>query len=155
MARMPDGTLACGDADGGIRLWDIAADRAQRPVRTGQAGTGHSVSGLQVLPDGRLAYSVYRQASAFVWDPKDGRETPIALLKPSLWAEVLATLADGRLALIDSHNVVVLWDPRTGRTQPAVDVEREESGVGCVSSLADGRLAIGMGHGPIKVWRLA
>jgi WD40 repeat protein len=155
MARAPDGTLACGDNDGGVTLWDVATNKLKRTVRTGKAGYGFAVTGIEALADGRLVYSVSKETNALAWDPGSGREAAINLVKPALWTQVLATLPDGRLALVDSNAAIVLWDPRTGESRAVVDLEREESGLGCVASLPDGRLAVGMGDGPIKVWRLA
>jgi hypothetical protein len=155
MTPLADGTLACGNSDGGIDIWDIAAGRRLRQVRAGATGSGRSVSGLQAMADGRLAYSVTGEAAARVWDPRTGQESQIANAKAATWTEVLAAVGNGRLALQDSNQTIFLWDPASGRSDPAIDLEREEYGLGCVTALPEGRLAVGMGDGPIHVWRLA
>ncbi|MDR0591708.1 MAG: pentapeptide repeat-containing protein [Bifidobacteriaceae bacterium] len=107
----PDGaTLATGDRNGRIGLWD---------PRTGQTtlqlqGHDSEVKGVAWSPDGRTLAANHEDGWVSLWDTRTGQAT---LELPSRFRAALAWSPDGRtLATGDLDGRVSLWDTHTGET---------------------------------------
>ena len=102
MAEMQDGTLASGDATGGIRVSDLNSGEVQLIL------TGHSreVYALTVLSDGRLV-SGSGDRRACVWS-QDG--TCLHVLEHHDVVMALAPLPDGKFASATLDGAVLVWD---------------------------------------------
>lgn len=71
VAYTPDGrTLAIGQANGAIRLWDVASGKEVRPTGGHQGG----VTALAVAPDGKTLWSAAGDDSLRQWDLGTGKE---------------------------------------------------------------------------------
>ncbi len=57
-------TLAVGDQDGGIRLWDIPSGAARPPIAAGRGRVRH----LAVAPDERALLQVSDDGTALLWE---------------------------------------------------------------------------------------
>jgi serine/threonine protein kinase/WD40 repeat protein len=136
-AFSPDGrTLATGDYDGRIRLWDAQTLRPRgEPLVHKAAGTDlpysvRSLAALAFSPDGRMLLAGYgpeggpsrRGGMALRWDLATGKVVGEPLRHPEadgqkLWAEAVSAVAwspDGRLILTGHPRVVRVWDATTG-----------------------------------------
>jgi WD40 repeat protein len=102
---MPDGRVAIGPAEGGIRLQ--TADQADHTAVTLSTG-GNAVDALAVAADGSLA-SADTDRYVRVWEPA---ATEPSLVRSSRGNKVMAVafLPDGRLVVGDHDGAVWLWD---------------------------------------------
>jgi len=176
LAFSPDGKRALsGDVEGGIRLWDLESGETVRTL------SGHEwyVSSIAFFPDGSRAVSGCGDNTVRVWDLASGRET-MKLTAGTGGVNSMALSPDARRALAggyelvgdEHHNVMRLWDLRSGRLIrsfrfPQRDDERH-SGVLHVVISPDGRRALSGGgwgevqghyydnlrHAELLLWRL-
>jgi WD40 repeat protein/serine/threonine protein kinase/tetratricopeptide (TPR) repeat protein len=115
VAFAPDGkTLAAGDVDGGVRLWDVATGKE----RLALPRQGGNMWGLAYSPDGRtLATGSHIADIVRLWDPGNGKE------KGNLPCKDVLSLAFGpdgtTLAAGSNDGTVRLWNMRT-RREPAM-----------------------------------
>jgi hypothetical protein len=105
---LPDGRLACGCADGTIRLWDVASGDCQAVFEGHRGG----VNALALLDDGRLA-SGSTDNTIRLWDPRRPQHEACSAVFEGHrhWVRALALLDDGRLASGSTDNTIRLWDP--------------------------------------------
>jgi WD40 repeat protein len=170
VALSPDGAvLAVGHADGRVRLWDTAAHRPAGPDLTGHAGRVVSVA---FSPDGQMLAAaadgldkagapLAKRESVRVWAVPGGR---LLRTLPGTGAGLAAWRPDGR-ALLDVQFgaadgglgwLIGVWDPRTGRRQAAIPVDRPTQPVVDLAVSPDGAwAALGRADGSAGVWDLA
>jgi WD40 repeat protein len=101
----PDGkTLAGGDADGWIRLWDVATGelRNQSPLHSGPV---HAVA---LRPDGARLISIGAEGTLIEWDAGTGK----ALEKTSVGRQLLSAAAASKAqkAVLQAEGDLVIWD---------------------------------------------
>jgi hypothetical protein len=123
-------------------------------VRNGTPGSNDAVTGLTPLKDGRLAFTTANGHAVAIWNPVTGKKDGALPLAPGERAEALAALADGRLAVLGTDNVVTLLNPATGKTDGTFEVGSRRFAASALTQLPDGRLALGSGDGPIEIWKL-
>ena len=116
LAVLADGRLACGGADGKIKIWP--KEGTGEPVVRSH-GDYYQVLSLAVLADGRLA-SGGADGTIKLW-PQEGE--PVVIPHGS-WVSSLAVLAEGRLAggddkiklwLVDEQKLIAALCLRAGR----------------------------------------
>lgn len=156
-ALSPDGkTLASGTADGIVKLWDLAAGRVRRILRT----SDRAVRALSYSADGRLlaAATDERDRPVRIWDPATGRE--IAVLEgPKLRITTLAFAPEGTTLLTGgvggrTGGEVRLWEATTGREHPGLSGDGRE--VQAVAYSPDGtHFATGSVDGQVRLWDAA
>jgi len=104
LAVLADGRLACGGADGKIKIWP--KEGTGEPVVRSH-GDYYQVLSLAVLADGRLA-SGGADGTIKLW-PQEGTGEPVVLAHGGGGVWSLAALADGRLASGGRDGNVKLW----------------------------------------------
>jgi len=109
VAFSPDGaTLAAGNADGTIRLWDAATGNPISRPLTGPAGPVTSVAFSQ---DGTTLASASPDHTVRVWDLAAGRPIGAPLTGPTGPVTSVAFSRDGKtLATGSADHTVRLWD---------------------------------------------
>jgi WD40 repeat protein/serine/threonine protein kinase len=121
LAITPDGrTLATGNGDGTVRLWDLPSG-SERQVLRGHDGT---VRCLALTQDGRaLASGGWRDSKVNLWDVATGKlRTTLRGHRGAVWSVAFApngrTLASsaipGAIGLPPSRDEIKLWDVATG-----------------------------------------
>ena len=153
VAFSPDGrTLASGDFEGTVRLWDVATGR-----QVGSPLTGHTGPVLAVAfsRDGRTLASGGDDGTVRLWDVATGRPVGGPLTGHPGAVLSVAFSPDGRtLASGGADGTVRLWDvvtrrqigPVTGHPGPVLSV----------AFSPDGRtLASGDANGLVRLWNVA
>ncbi|MDT7789619.1 MAG: hypothetical protein QOF58_8038, partial [Pseudonocardiales bacterium] len=111
----PDGRLLIStDPAGGAMLWNVAADKLERRVSTGQG----DVRDVAISPDGRRFATAGANRTIKVWEVATGAEL-ITLTGHSAPVVTLAFSSDGgMLASGGEDHSVIMWDlgTRTGTT---------------------------------------
>lgn len=115
--------ICCGEADGVVRVWDVAADlksqRAKPQAVPAAATTGKlmqelrgrsgPISAMAAWGDGSQIVSGGADGTLRFWDLKSGRQT--RQIKHGAAIVALAIRSDGkRLATVGADNVVRLWN---------------------------------------------
>jgi WD40 repeat protein len=154
----PDGKqlAECGDDDGTIRVWDVAAGRVTRKLEVpGDETYWHSF--VAYTPDGKtLAASGYRRGwdgGVHLWDPATGKFLG-RLECPGSGAGRLAVSADSRLLAAASDHGVRVWDLTT-RREVAGDDEAHSGGVNRVVASTGGLVATGSDDHTVRLWDAA
>ncbi|MFM7425986.1 MAG: NB-ARC domain-containing protein, partial [Elainella sp.] len=147
VAFSPDGaTLATGDAEGGLRLWQTATAEPLLNL----AGHRGWVWALAFSPNGELLASCSSDKTVQIWQVETGDCLQVLRHSSAIWA--LAFSVDGQtLASGSNAPTIQLWRVGTG------GCERELSGhTGRILSLAfspDGRhLASGSDDQTVRIW---
>ncbi len=151
----PDGrTLAAGDYENHIRLWDVTTGRELRLLeghRRVPVSGKNGVFCLAFSPDGATLASGAADGTVRLWDVKTGKETTRCASNGGRIG-ALAFAPDGKtLASGGSDNALHLWNPATGRAiGPGKDAGAALSGM-AVSP--DGRtLALVRMPGQLSLW---
>ena len=152
LAFAPDGaTLAVGQQDGKITLWDAATGRKRSPL----LGHKEFVASLVFAPDGTTLASSGGERTTRIWDLPTSRER-FAIASPTSTFDVLAFSPDGRLLCTADQTspIVRLWDVATGIERAAL-----RGPAGAVVALAispDGATLAAAGYqGVINFWDVA
>ena len=152
LAFAPDGaTLAVGQQDGRITLWDVVTGR----LRSALDGHADFVASLAFAPDGATLASAGGDRSVRLWDVPTGRER-LAIRGQASTFVALSFSPDGRtLALADQVSPVVRLRDVAARVERAA----LHGPAGAIVALAispDGRTLAAAGRqGLVTVWDLA
>ena len=158
LAFSPDGpTLASGDANGTIQLWDVADPAHPRALGQPLTGSTVAVESVAFSPDGHTLASGDGNGTIRLWDiPDPARPRPIAILAGGTGATYsVAFSPDGHtLASGDGNGTVRLWeviDP--ARPRSLTSVLTGSDGVASLAFGPDGHtLASGSLDGAIWLW---
>jgi WD40 repeat protein len=153
-AAMRDGRLATGDQSGTIKIWNLSSGQPEVIVRQGKMGSTDHVTALIELEDGGLAFATADSKETTIWSPGAGKNEIVFPVTPGQRAQELARMAGGRLAVLETENLLTVWNLATGKKETAFEVGHDPWAAGGVRSLPDGRLAIGIGDGTIELWKL-
>ena len=155
-ALLPDGRLACGDAAGDVRLWDVAAGgEATAVLKVGIT----EVRALAAFPDGGrggLVVALDRRAgsgsSIQVWDVVQAAPVRRTTIDSGLIIKVVAALpTGGRLASGCHEGKVLIVD--VGAGAKPVQLVGHTRAVLALTVLPDGgRLASGSRDATVRVW---
>jgi WD40 repeat protein len=154
LAYAPDGaTLAVGQQDGRITLWDVTTGR----MRSALSGHIDFVASLAYAPDGETLASSGGDRCVRLWDPKTGRER-FAIPGQASTVVPLSFSPDGRfLALADQVSPVVrLWMIAAGLECERAALRGTEGSVVAVAISPDGTTLVTADlRGQITCWDLA
>jgi WD40 repeat protein len=152
LACSPDGaTLAVGQEDGRITLWDAATRRKRSTL----AGHQEFVAALAYAPDGATLASSGGEGTTKIWDLLAGQER-FVITSPNTAYVALAFSRDSRLLCLGDHTspIVRVWDLTAGVERAAL--EGATSPVLAVGTSPDGiTLAAADYLGKITFWNLA
>ena len=144
-------TLATGNADGTVRLWDAATHR-QITTLTGPAG---AVDSLAFSHDGTTLATGNADGTVRLWDAATRRQ--ITTLTRSLGQ--VTSLGSSRygtiLAVGGADGTVQLWDAATRRPIPGPPTSHDGSVFGVAFNLDGTILATGYADGTVSLWDLA
>lgn len=157
MAYAPDGhSIATGNGDGSITLWDLASGTEIRHFSSAlDANT--TVAALAYSPDGRLLLSGDVEGTVSLWEVATGHER-LRLTDLHRQVSAVAFSSDGHFALTIGASAVGptastmrLWDTNTGQQVQIFD----DTGVGANSAVfsADSRYVLTTGKdGTVRLW---
>ena len=170
VAFSPDGhTLASGDSEGTIQLWDLAQPAQPRPLGqplasapgAGQVGGPDSVTSVAFSPNGHTLASGDSEGTIQLWnlaDPAHPQPLGSSLTGTNTtFVDSVAFSPDGHTLASDADGTIQLWNV-TDPAHPSPLGERLTDGSGAVESVAfspDGRTLASDGDGTIQLWNLA
>ena len=150
-------TLASGDRDGTIRLWDVSSGRELRTL------VGHSaaVTSVAFSPDGLILASGGADRSVRLWETSSGRDLQTLTAAPPEGSGEPASIAalsfspDGRVvASAGDGNTISIWDVHSGQAPRRLTGHTNR--VMCVAFSPDGRmLASASKDNTIRLWNFA
>jgi len=147
VAFSPDGlTLAVGDNDGHVGLWNLTSRK-----RTGTLIEGSPVESVAFSPNGQTLAVGDESGNVGLWNLMSG--TRSAPLNEGSLVESVAFSPNGQtLAVGDNDGHVGLWNPTTGARITALD---EGSSVHSIAFNPNGQtLAAGDDRGHVGLWNL-
>jgi WD40 repeat protein len=150
LAFSPDSSwlVSGGDADGRLRLWDVATGTRRKEIQ----GPGNRIVSVAVSPDGTLIGAVDWDGNLSVRDVATDQQVARVQLGGGGQTKGLAFSPDGRrLASTTPEFHVYLWDVRT--RQPTKPLTGHTGEVFCVTFSRDGRrLASASLDRTVRVW---
>ncbi len=162
VAFSPDGgTLAGGDGDGAVIVWDA---RTRRPVGDPMKGHTRAVEAMAFSPDGGLLASGGNNGegtdsgdhTVILWDTRTRQPVGDPLTGHTDWIRSVAFSPDGRtLATAGADKTVILWDVAT-RQRIGDPLTGHTDWVQSVAFSPDGRtLATGGDDATVILWDVA
>jgi WD40 repeat protein len=153
------GSLAAGNADGTIQLWDLATARVKATISADAQG----VWCMAFSGDGKLLASGGTDRVVKLWDVGSGKlkarlkghqEGKVAMCGDTIMS--VAFSGDGKLlASAGADGTIRLWDVATG-SPGTVLIASPDRPAGAVAFSPDGTLLASGGYdGAVKLWRVA
>jgi WD40 repeat protein len=142
VAVSPDGgTLASGDGDGNVDLWDLAANAVGQSFKH-----AHRVEAVAFSGDGKLLATGDSQRTARIWDVARG--TVVRTLHCPAYIESLSFSPDDTLLAAGTRDPgMEVWDLRDGTASRNLKAPGDSGGQGFVAFAPDGRFIVCGGHG--------
>ncbi len=183
MAFSPDGkTLAGGDADGVVRLWDAATGRQKQAIRTvsksaAEDAYGHAqyftnVNAVGFSPDGKTLATAYQgEDNVRLWDVSTAASLRV-LPTGTYPVDALTLRSDGTLVSLQNGNGITLRDGKTGAVLHTYSYQSRsgmmgstfDASPGVYALSVDGRTLVAGGNGStmssgskntVAVWSVA
>ena len=183
MAYSPDGkTLAGGDADGVVRLWDTATGKQKHTIRTvsksaAEDAYGHAqyftnVNAVGFSPDGKTLATAYQgEDKVRLWDANTADSLRV-LPTGTYPVDALTLRSDGTLITLQTGSGLTLRDGKTGAVLHTYSYQRRSGMMGSTFDAspnvyalsADGRTLAAGGNGStmssgskntVAVWQVA
>ena len=143
LSASPDGqTIASGDADGNLALWDITS-QAKRWLKQHD----HAIEAVAFSNDGKLLAAADAKQAVRVYDAGNGKL--VQALQCHSYVESLDFSPDGsRLAAGTRHPGIEIWELRTGKSHVLkASGDHFATMPGFVEFSPDGRFVVCGGHG--------
>jgi len=142
-------TLATGDNDGTVQLWDVAT---RQPIGLPLSNTG-AVNWLAFSPDGKTLATGNADGTVRLWDVATPLPTSSSLINDHTSVIWIAFSSDGKtLATGNADGTVRLWDVAT-RQRIGAPFIVEAGQVDSMALSPDGKtLATGSADGKVRLW---
>jgi WD40 repeat protein len=168
LALSSAGQLAVTGDSGRVQLWDVTGRPTLLRVLRGLRSINkypEAVTTAAFSPDGRLVaagdinhtadLAPYRLGSVAVWDVRSGKLLWKVTTRHG-WVSAVTFSPDGKtIAVAREDGVVLLDDPRTGRTERTLHLEGGGIGLETAAFAPDGTLATGTRAGIVQLWNAA
>ena len=162
------GQLAVTGDSGHVQLWDVTGRPTLLRALSGLRSINkypEAVTTAAFSPDGRLVaagdinhtadLAPYRLGSVAVWNVRSGKLLWKVTTRHG-WVSAVTFSPDGKtIAVAREDGVVLLDDPRTGRTERTLHLEGGGIGLETAAFAPDGSLATGTRAGIVQLWNPA
>jgi WD40 repeat protein len=154
LAISPDSrTLAIGNWDSAVRLWDVNADEP-RPVPADTVASFDCFLSrcMSISPDGRTLVSGGPDGKPRIWDMATGK---VRRILPKRADVVSAFGQDGQTLVSGSEEGIMLWDVATGSLRHNFDGRHTDRVNGMAISPNGENLASASDDKTVKLWKVA
>jgi WD40 repeat protein len=145
-------TIAIGQADGAIVLWDVANQR-QHFLNSSRS---RPVLSLACSPDGKTLISGDVDGNMMLWDIATGQSTPFRTQHSGAVQALIFSKDGGQLASAGEDGKVLLWDPSDRQLTPVSLTGSQD--IASINSLAfspdAATLASGDDKGNVLLWAI-